>query len=637
MTGHTAGNDMLDALTSLSTMSRPTVSPSGERIAIYYDDTGRNELSVIDVSTGSRVQWSDGNVPRDGNSPLAWWPGRNRVLVHCDEDGDEQYDIYAINEAGTLDAVVQSDGMNKIYDVDPDGEFVLVASTRDGQLNLYRHDFRDKDVTKVTDSERPIYHTVLSPDGNRMAYVTSETAEGLNIDVYLQDTDGRETRRLPCGTTGSETIVADWSLDGNRLLVGDNTEGRTQVGIHNLTTDETTWLGEGRYEEMPVQFHPNNNHVLALRDRDAMTVPVVYRRPVTAQEETSGRELDVSDGVWLFSATIRPDRRHVNDAVLADGRLLLTHVSSTTRRSLLAYDLDTGETETLLAPEYGRFAPEDFADSEYFRFDSNGVPESPQRAVEHEPAEQLDIGALLYDAGERPSPLVVKPHGGPRGRDAKRFSALTQLLVDRGFSVLEVNYRGSAGRGREFVEHLYGDVGGAEQGDIATGVEYVLDTHDWIDANRVAVVGGSYGGFSTYWQLIQFPDLYSAGAAITGATDWLNRYENTMPHYRTGFLNRYLGTPEENEAFYRERSPVTHVDNLAAPLLILHGENDPRVPVTQARVFREALIDAGYEQGENGDFEYQELTDEGHATTDQAHRRRMYHALDDFLQRRLPE
>ena len=112
-------------------------------------------------------------------------------------------------------------------------------------------------------------------------------------------------------------------------------------------------------------------------------------------------------------------------------------------------------------------------------------------------------------------------------------------------------------------------------------------------------------------------------------------FENTMPHFRTELMEKYLGTPEENPDLYAERSPVTHVENVDAPVFLIHGVNDRRVPVSQARIFRDALLDAGYEEGENADFEYHELGEEGHASSDQDQKLRTFRLLDDFLARRI--
>ena len=149
----------------------------------------------------------------------------------------------------------------------------------------------------------------------------------------------------------------------------------------------------------------------------------------------------------------------------------------------------------------------------------------------------------------------------------------------------------------------------------------------------MVVYGGSYGGYSANWQLVQFPDLYAAGVTSVGVSDLRDIYENTMPHFRTELMEKYLGAPEENPELYDQRSPVAHLDAIATPLLIVHGVNDPRVPVSQARILRDRLEAAGYEAG--ADFEYEELGEEGHGSTDIDQKIRSLELLDDFLERRI--
>ena len=611
-------DDVLEELASLPTMVHATASPDGGEVALYYDITGRNELHVLDVETGDLGQWSDGEVPRNARWHVDWDEGGDRVYFHLDDAGDEQNDVYAIDRDGSVEPVVEMEGQTSVVDTAEDA--LLLGSNRDGQLNLFRHELGGE-TAKITDYERAVWAAVLSPDGDRVAYATNETDDFDNRDAYVADADGSDPRVLDVGDLGAETTPVDWGPDGDRLLLADNSPDLGRMGVHDLETEDVRWLGDGDYEETPEAFMPDGERVVGTRTRDALTVPVVYDL-----ETGEGRELDLPEGVAEFGMA--------GESVLGDDRVLLTHTTPTTRPTLLSYHLETDESETLLEPEYGPFEPDDFADAEYFTVTSDGVPETRQAAVEHDPSEELEVGALLYDSGERPSPLVVNPHGGPRARDEKRFDLYTQVLAARGFSVLQVNYRGSTGRGREFVRRLDEDWGGAEQGDIVTAAEHALAQYEWLDGDRVAVFGGSYGGYSAYWQLVQYPDFYDAGVAWIGLTDLEDQYENTMPHYRTELMKKYLGTPEDHPDLYEERSPVTHVDNLAAPLLMVHGVNDRRVPVSQARIFREALGESGYREGEDGDFECRELGEEGHASSDQAQKLRMFRLLDDFLQRR---
>ncbi|QZX98964.1 prolyl oligopeptidase family serine peptidase [Halobaculum rubrum] len=611
-------DDTLRSLAELPTMAHPAPTPDGDEVALYYDIDGRNQLYLLDPDSGDLEQWSDGQVPKDARHGFAWDAAGDRVFFHLDEAGNEQNDVHAIDRDGTAEPVVEMDGQSTLQSVGDDGETLLVGSNADGQMNVYRHDLPSGETTKLTDYDRAVWTAELSPDGERFAFMTNTSEDYDNADVFIADIDGSNARNLEIGETGAESAPADWHPDGDALLVSDNTPDKGRCGVYDLQADDVTWYGDGEYEETPAFFLPDGERFLATRSRDAEAVPVVYD-----VETGEGRELDLPGGVASLA----------DDTPLSDGRVLVQHTTPTRRSELLAYDIDTDEYETVLEAEYGPFSPEDFADAEYFTVDSDGVPETPQRAVDHDPSEELEIGAILYDSGERPSPLVVNPHGGPRARDTLSFSYRTQFLLSRGFSVLQVNYRGSTGRGREFVEELYDDWGGAEQGDVATAAEHVLAEYDWLDDDRVVVFGGSYGGYSAYWQLVQFPDLYDAGVAWVGVSDLFDMAENTMPHFRSELMVKYLGEPDENEALYEERSPVTYADNLAAPLLIVHGVNDRRVPVSQARIFRDALEDAGYEEGDG--YEYEELGEEGHGSSDIDDKLRSLELLDDFFDRRV--
>ena len=618
MSEHQSTEDLLEELASLPTLAHPTASPDGTEIAFYYDTTGRNELHVIDVDSGEITQWSNGEVPRNARWPVDWAADGDQVFFHLDDAGNEQNDVHAISREGEAEAIVEMDGQVTLQDVGENGESLLLGSSRDGQMNLYSHDLVAGETTKVTSYDRAAAGGQLSPDGEHIAYTTNETDNFDNYDVYIANADGSEPRNLDLGETGAESGPSGWGPDGERLLVTDNSTDLGRIGVYHLDSDEVRWLGDGEFEESAEAFMPDGERVLGNRARDAESVPIVYDL-----ETGEATEFDLPAGVAAFGV----------ESVLDEDRVVLTHTTPTQRPELLAYNVSTHEYETLVEAEYGPFDQADFADAEYLTVDSDGVPETTQAAIEHDPYDELEIGALLYDSGRRPSPLIVNPHGGPRSRDVKRFNLYTQVLVSLGFSVLQVNYRGSTGRGREFVRELMDDWGGAEQGDVVVATEHVLDEHDWVDEDQVVVFGGSYGGYSAYWQMVQYPDLYEAGIAWIGLTDLEDMFENTMPHFKTELMQKYLGTPEENPDLYEERSAVNYVENVDAPVFVVHGVNDRRVPVSQARIFREALEAADYEEGE--DFEYRELGEEGHASSDQDQKLRMFELLADFLDHRV--
>jgi dipeptidyl aminopeptidase/acylaminoacyl peptidase len=589
------------------------VAPDGERLTFYHDETGRNELYVQDVATGDREQVSDGEVPRAARWPIQWDADGEGVLFHLDDGGDEQNDIWRLSLDGDADAVVETDGQTILQDVNSDGRFLLYASDEGEQMNLYRVDRETGEATQLTDYDLPVGGASFSPDDSRIFYATNEDHENLeNRDAYVMQADGSDQRKLDLGSTGSQTGPADWHPDGETLLVSDDTEDFTHVGLYDLTTDEVRWLSDGSAEESPQAFGPDGESVYVVRDDDAAKKLVRYD-VASGDEETLG----LPEGLAALTGG--------GERFLADGRAVVSQNTPTTRSTLLAYDLDSNETATLIEPEYGDIDPEAFVDAEY---------------VTYESSDGLEIGALLYDARDRPdgsddevTPGVVMVHGGPHSQSIQSFNLYAQFMVSQGYTVLQPNYRGSTGRGRQFQQAILGDWGGGEQEDVAAGGRWLGD-REFVDADRLAVFGGSYGGYSAYCQLTMHPEVWKTGVAWIGITDLHRLYEESMPHFKA-ILEQQLGDPEENAALWTQRSPITHVEQMAAPVLVVHGVNDPRCPISQARLFRDALLERGWTEGADGDFEYEELTDEGHGSSDTEQKVRAFTLMDDYLDRRL--
>lgn len=610
----------LEELASLPTFTHVAASPNGDKVALYYDITGRNELHVLDLESETIEQWSDGEISRTTQCGIKWSTDRKWVYFHQDTEGDEQYDIQAINRNGTIETIVDMNGQTVLADVGCHDETLLFYSTVDKRRNLYAYNLNSDKVSKLTDCNHAITNAELSSDGSHIAYSTNKTDDIKNQDVYVALADGSDSRNLDISKTGIEASPADWSPDSDRLLISDYSEDIQRCGVYDLEAESIRWYGSLEYKESPVCFLPCGKRFLSLRVKNCTIMPLVYNCETGASIEP-----DLPDGVATF----------VKNSVINSDRVLIIHTSPTERPELLELDLSTGRRRTLINATYGSINSECFADAEHIIFESDGVPKTTAAAVNHDSYDSLKIEALLFDSGQRPSPLVVNPHGGPRTSDYKLFKPHVQLLNMLGYSVLQVNYRGSTGRGQKFMKQLYQDWGGAEQGDIAVGVEHVLANYDWLNKDQVVVVGGSFGGYSTYWQLLQYPNLYSAGIAWSGITDLSGMYKETMPHLRTELLELYLGIPESNSELYAERSPITHVENLSSPVKIVHAVNDHRIPIEQARIFRNYLEEAGFQEGKDADFEYTELERRGHASSGIEVKREMYNEFTDFLERRI--
>ncbi len=440
-------------------------------------------------------------------------------------------------------------------------------------MNLYRYDKENDKTKKLTEYERPVGNAMFSPDDNYIFYETNEREDLENQDIYLCRADGSDKRRLDISEEGYVNSVGDWSPDGNSLLIGDNSTDKIRCGVYNIKEEKVEWFGSGQYEERPVSFLPSGEGFLAFRVKQAAWIPIKYSL------DGSVKELRLDEGRCYF--------RFGKDfgVFISDKECIIPYSKSDEKKELFKYDLEEDEFEVLLKAEYGNIDQDSFVEAKY---------------VTYESVDGLEIGALLYDSSERPSPALVMVHGGPHFQSTKGFNIYVQFLASRGYTVFQPNYRGSMGRGREFKRKLHMDWGGKEQDDVAEGCRW-LKEKDWIDDNRIAVFGGSYGGYSAYMQMVKYPDLWSNGIAWMGITDLHRMYEEAMSHFQTG-LKEQMGDPDENYELWRDRSPIEHVENMKRPILMIHGVNDPRCPIEQARTFRDALENMGWEEGE--DFEY---------------------------------
>ncbi|HEY7295563.1 MAG TPA: S9 family peptidase, partial [Dehalococcoidia bacterium] len=545
-------------------------------------------------------------LPRSLHAGFVWNRAGDRIVFPRDRDGDEQHNLVVLDLASGTTTQLSDDPTCQEYPVafSPGDAWLLVMTNKAGQLNLWRVRPDGNDYEQLTNYPFPAGGGVWSPDGTRIAFSTNESPDLRNQDIYLMNADGSDQRRLLRVTEGSREGVADWSPDGRTLLIGSDASGVSRAGLLELESGAIRWLGEEGVEQYPVEFSVDGRSVLCLRNRDAQTEITVY-------DVVSGaaREPELPAGVAGFAAF-----------VLNDTAIIFSQSTPTTRAGLNLYSLKDGSMRTLVAPEYGSIDPALFVSCDYVWYPSADGTAIP--ALLYRPRAATPQGGL---------PAVVIVHGGPTGQYFRGFDPYAQFLADRGYVVLEPNPRGSTGYGVAFRDAALNDWGGVDLEDIAAGAQY-LRARPEVDPGRVAVFGASYGGFMTYLITVKRPDLFQAGAAWVGISDLPRLYAGSMEHFKY-YLRQQMGDPEEHAELWQDRSAVNFMENLRAKLLILHGVNDPRCPIEQARVVRERLLALGRREGE--DFEYVEKGAEGHGSTDVEQKTETYRLLADFLARRL--
>jgi dipeptidyl aminopeptidase/acylaminoacyl peptidase len=276
-------------------------------------------------------------------------------------------------------------------------------------------------------------------------------------------------------------------------------------------------------------------------------------------------------------------------SLLPDGTAIITRENGTTLPEVLHVDVAADRVLRVLIP-----APATPASQPCRSVD---IPSTNGALVQ---------GWLTTPIGDGPFPTILDVHGGPQAHESNRFYPGAQAWVDRGFAVLALNYRGSTGFGREYEQAIWGEVGRNELADMVAAREWLVRERI-ADPDRIVSEGGSYGGYLTLLALGARPELWAAGVALVAIADWRLLYEDgeALRDYQVALFE---GTPEAQPELYAEASPVTYVDRLAAPLLVIQGRNDSRCParqmedyVARARAAGKALeidwFDAGHGHG----------------------------------------
>jgi dipeptidyl aminopeptidase/acylaminoacyl peptidase len=244
------------------------------------------------------------------------------------------------------------------------------------------------------------------------------------------------------------------------------------------------------------------------------------------------------------------------------------------------------------------------------------------------------IHGLLYlpkvapgsDITKKP-PVLVGVHGGPTGQARPAYNATHQYLLARGIAIFDLNFRGSTGFGKRYARLDNLRLRPNAVRDMADAVAY-LRKDGRVDADRAAVMGGSYGGYLTYAAVTQLPDVFKCGVSFVGVSNWVTALEGASPALKASDRLEYgnIDDPEDRK-FFVELSPMTHVKNVKVPVMVIHGANDPRDPVTESDQFVRAVREQG------GTVEYLRFPDEGHGIRKLSNRIICYRRVAAFLER----
>jgi len=586
----------------------PRLAPDGDRLAYLAPRDGVLNVWVAPIgSDDARVVTDD---RERGIREFFWSPDGRRILYVQDQGGDENWRLYDVDiDTGTTrDLTPFEKVQTQVLHVDENRPDAIVVGLNrdDSQLHdAYRLDLATGELTKlatnpgfaawVVDNELvPRAGFAPTPDGG-FALVVAAGAVAEDADVRW------EPRIVFDGDDALSVDAVGFSADNRTLyLVHAQDANAARLVSFDLDTGaQTTLFGDERYDLAAVGVHPHTKEprlVAVARDRVE----------ITALDPTLQADLDalraVQSGDFGIEDRDRDDRTWLVRYTTDDGPV-----------SYYAFDRST-KTATFLFDHRDDLRKYELVPMEPFSFTAR---------------DGLEVhGYLTFPPGERHAlPTVLNVHGGPWARDLWGFNPEAQLLANRGYLCVQVNFRGSTGYGKDFVNAGDREWGAKMQDDLLDAVDHVIAS-GFADPDRVAIYGGSYGGYAALVGATFTPERFACIVDIVGPSNLVS-WSESIPAYwepMRKMLERRVGADED---FLRSRSPLSRVDAIARPLLIAQGANDPRVPQAESEQIVAAMKDKGI------DHEYLLFPDEGHGFARPENRLRFYAAAERFLARHL--
>jgi len=605
-----AGEFLLAALSpDGSRVAALTMGDSGPVVSIYrLDGAGLSARQVFELppSLFGWFEWTDNGTVLMSYTEIPRRVGRKDRLRRVLERLSVSQATRQVIRSYEVDPLAANDVDSVLHVLPDDANHVLYAFAPDGGFypGVYRLDIRDGGLTEVEAPQRSVLEWYADWQGH------VRVASGL-------DRRNRPVVRLRDTPQGEWTSVRDNGVFANGWfeIAGFNAAG-TSIYVRSA-------IGKGRVVlyEFDIAKRRIVKKIFGHPRVDVMNVIIsdVVKGPVAATYIDDLMEtvpLDQGFGEFMGRIEARlAGRSNFVAGMSDDGRVKLIYSElPPVPASLYAYFDDSDS----LVPV--RDGPEQLRADVLVR---------PQR-VTYFARDGLEIPAYItVPAGVAAEklPLVVLPHGGPWARDYITYYDWAQFLANRGYLVLQPNFRGSTGYGRYFEARGYGEWGEAMQDDITDGVRWLV-RQGMADEHRVCIAGSSYGGYAALMGVIRTPALYRCAVAFAPVTDlrrWLARFKRT-PHYQ-GMVARVQG--ERDMAYLNENSPALHAQEVGAPILLVHASGDIRVPIEHSRRMRRALGKA------HKPVEYLELDGGSHFLLQPEHRRAVLSRMEQFIGRQL--
>lgn len=580
-----------------------SVSPDGKTIAYITNTTGIPNIWTIPLGGGwtSQITLEDNAI-----SSLFYSPKKNEIVFSTDNMGDENHQLFLVSDKG--------------------GEVRSLTHSHKGAQTMF---------------------CSFNKKGNKILF-SSNKRDRRFFDTYITDLN---TGIEQCAAEFNDPFpisAIDWSRDERFILYQKfYNNSNHDILLYDTKTGETVNITEhsGRMKNGGGIFNKKADTIYFLSDYEREFIALAYYKVKTG--EIGWEQIEK----WDIS----------NYSFSNDEKNLLYSINESGTSRLKLKNLKTGRIKTLKIPK-GNCSSFHFTKDDkkiVLIFDSpqnpndiyvydikkekldqvtfsmiGGIPKNdftvPQ-SIKYNSFDGLEINGFLYIPKgmkqDGTNPAIVWPHGGPEWQEKNLFNKYFQILTNRGYIVIAPNFRGSTGYGKTFQSRIYKDWGGNEFKDVLGAYDYLLQT-GYVDKNRIAVVGGSFGGFMTLTCVTKAPELWKCAIDIFGPSNLVTFCNSIPEHWKLGVVE-LVGDVEKDIEFLMERSPINYIDKITAPMLIIQGKNDPRVVQAESDQMVEKLRSSSKE------VEYRVLEDEGHGFSKVSNQIIVWNMICGFLEKHL--
>jgi dipeptidyl aminopeptidase/acylaminoacyl peptidase len=582
------------------------ISPDGNWISYLAPFERRLNVHIMPRTGGQAKQ-----VTEETERDLAgyFWKSNDRIVYLKDKGGDENFHLYSVdlNGENLKDLTPFDDVTVQIVDdleEHPDEMLIGVNKRVKEIFDVYKINVKTGALTLAAENPGNITGWVTDHDGNIRA---ASTTDGVNTTLLYRENEKEEFR--PILTTNFKEAVSPlfFTFDNKYIYAASNI---------------------GRDKSAIVKYDIANGKELEL----------IFEHP-----EVDVNELNFSKKRKVLTSITYTTWKHERKFLDAQMEEIFTKIQNLLPKYEIALTSDNKNEDIFIVRTYS-----DRSLGAYYVYEVEAdkltklTDISPwlneddlcqMKPISYTSRDGLTInGYLTLPKGKDPKnlPVIINPHGGPWYRDQWTYNPEVQLFANRGYAVLQINFRGSTGYGKKFWEASFKQWGKTMQDDVSDGVKWLID-QGIADPKKVAIYGGSYGGYCTLAGMTFTPELYACGIDYVGVSN-LFTFMKTIPPYWKPFLDmmyEMVGNPETDKELLTSASPVFHVDQIKSPLLVIQGAKDPRVNINESNQIVEALKKRGI------DVPYLVKENEGHGFHNEENRFEAYEAMEKFLQKHL--